>query len=194
MQLSLVTAPAETPLSLAEAKAHLRVRTAAEDDLIAALIAAATAHFDGRAGVLGRALVTQTWDIRLNRFGWRPCDAVELPLPPLQSVTHVKYLDGSGSEITMPSTDYVVETGHFFGRIRPAYSLTWPVPRAESGAVRIRFVAGYGAAASVPEPLKHAIRLLLGHWWINREAVGEAKGPHAFAVDALTLPYRVMTA
>jgi len=195
MDLSLVSAAAEPPVSLAEAKQHLRVLTGDEDALITALVLAATAHLDGRAGILGRALVTQTWDLRLDcfpRFQWGA--RIELPMPPLQSVTSIKYLDDTGTETTIDPGDYVVEPGHYLGRIRPAYGLTWPTARDETGAVRIRFVAGYGTAADVPPPIKHAILLLVGHWWINREATGDAKGPHAFAVDALTMPYRVLSA
>lgn len=194
MDLTLVTPPAEPAVSLAEAKGHLRFLTNDQDALIGALVAAATAHLDGRAGILGRSLVTQTWDLRLDRFPRGIGGAIELPLPPLQSVTSVKYLDGAGAEVTLDSAAYVVEPGHYLGRIRPAYGQTWPTARDETGAVRIRFVAGYGAAAAVPPPIKQAILLLAGHWWINREAVGDAKGPHAFAVDALTFPYRVLAA
>lgn len=187
MDLTLVSAPAEVPVSLAEAKSHLRVLTADEDALITSLVLAATAHLDGRSGILGRALVTQTWELRLDGFP----DCLELPLPPLQSVTSIKYLDDTGTETTLDPSAYVVESGHYFGRIRPAYGLTWPVPRDESGAVRVRFVAGYGGAAAVPAPVRHAILLLVGHWWINREAAGEEQFVHPFAVDALTLPFRV---
>jgi uncharacterized phiE125 gp8 family phage protein len=189
MHLSLATAPVELPLSLAEAKAHLRVLTSNQDGLITGLISAASAHLDGRSGILGRALVTQTWDVRFDRFSG--CGAMELPMPPLQSVTHVKYLDDAGVETTLDPSQYVVETGHMVGRIRPAYGLTWPFARCESGAVRIRFVADHGDAGAVPQPIKQAMLLLVGHWWINREAVGDAQGPHAFAVDALTMPYRI---
>ena len=192
MFLSLVTAAAEQPVTLAEAKAHLRVLTTDEDSLIGALVAAAAAHLEGRSGVLGRALVTQTWDVRFDRFPFAGNNGrIELPLPPLQSVTSVKYLDFTGTEVTLAADQYAVDTGHMIGRLRPAYGLTWPSTRDEDGAVRIRFVAGYGSASAVPTPIKQAILLLVGHWWINREAAGDAKGPLAFAVDALTTPYRI---
>ena len=189
MDLRLISPPAEAPVSLAEAKAHLRYLAGDQDALISSLVLAATAHLDGRSGILGRAVVTQTWELRLDRFPAR----IELPLPPLQSVTSIVYLDDTGSETTLDPAAYVVEPGHYHGRIRPAYGLTWPVPRDESGAVRIRFLAGYGDASDVPAPLKHAILLLVGHWWLNREAAGEEQFAHPMAVDALTLPYRVLS-
>jgi uncharacterized phiE125 gp8 family phage protein len=194
MDLTLVAPPAAAPVSLAEAKAHLRVLGTAEDMLIGALVTAATAHFDGRQGVLGRSLVTQTWEVRYNAFPGVPRGRMELPLPPLQSVVSIKYLDGLGTETTLDPAAYVVEPGHHTGRVRPSYGLTWPTARDEDGAVRIRFIAGYGGKEAVPSPIKQAILLLVGHWWINREAVGDAKGPHAFAVDALTNPYRMWAA
>lgn len=194
MDLTLVTAADELPVTLAEAKAHLRVLNTADDTYISGLILAATAHLDGRSGVLGRSLVTQTWDLRCNAFPCGTRGRIELPLPPLQSVTSVKCLDGTGTEQTLDSAAYVVEPGHIFGRIRPAYGLTWPATLDDDGAVRIRFVAGYGAASDVPAAIKHAILLLVGHWWVNREAVGDVKGPVAMTVDALVAPYRIWPA
>ena len=191
MWLSLAT-PAETPpVTLAEAKAHLRVLASDQDGLISVLVMAATAHLEGRNGILGRALVTQTWDMRIDCFPRRHAGRIELPMPPLQSVTWIKYLDGEGVEQTLANTEYTVDAQHMIGRVRPAYGKQWPVALDDEGAVRIRFVAGYGAADVVPVPIKQAILLLVGHWWINREAVGQAGGPHALAVEALTSPYRI---
>jgi len=126
--------------------------------------------------------------MRIDCFPWR---RIELPMPPLQSVTSLKYIDDAGVEQTMPTADYVVDAQHMIGRIRPAHGTQWPSTLDDEGAVRITFVAGYGAAGAVPQPIKQAILLLVGHWWINREAVGEAGGPHALAVEALTQPFRV---
>lgn len=187
MHLTLVTPPAAPPVSLDEAKAHLRYLKADQDGTVAALIAAATAHLEGRSGVLGRAFVTQTWELRRANF----CPAIELPLPPLQSVVSVKYIDCNGTEVTIDPDDYVVDTGSMRGAIRPAWGAVWPATRGDVDGVRIRFVAGYGDAAAVPDPLKHAIKLLVGEWWTTREASGEPRAALPFAVDALTLPYRV---
>lgn len=191
MYLAPVTAAAELPVTRAEAKAHLRVDGTDEDSLIDALIAAATSHLEGRNGVLGRALVTQTWDYRVDGFPGAGSGWIELPLPPLQSVTSVKYLDETNTEQTLDAARYVVETGHVHGYVRPAYGLTWPGTLDEANAVRIRFVAGFGAATAVPQPLKHAILLLVGHWFVNREAVGAAGAPMPIAVDALCQPFRI---
>lgn len=192
MDLTLITPPAAAPVSLAEAKVHLRVLNTAEDTLITALIEAAAAHLGGRDGILGRALVTQTWELRLASFGCAPDAGIDLPLPPLRSVVSVKYIDDAGVEQTVASGDYVVETGRRVGRVRPAYGKTWPAPRAEPGAVRIQFEAGYGAASAVPAPIRHAMLLLIGHWWVHKTPVMESGNMSApYAVDALAMPYRV---
>lgn len=188
MYLERTTAPAATPVTLAEAKAHVRYAASDSDDLITALIQAATTHLEGRNGILGRALITQTWEWRVDYF---PA-CLEVPLPPLQSVTSVKYLDDNGVEQTLDPSAYVVEAHHRNGRIRPVYNTIWPTTRPESGAVRIVFVAGYGDAAAVPQPIKHAILLLVGHWWFNREAVGDPMTPVPLAVEALTNPFRIL--
>lgn len=193
MWLSPITPAASKPVSLAEAKAHLRYMRTDQDALIEGLIGSATEHLEGRNGILGRALVTQTWEVRLDCFPSRHRGRIELPMPPLQSVTSVKYIDTAGVERTLTSgTDYVTDAQHMIGRIRPAYGKTWPHTIDDEGAVRITFVAGYGDAAAVPNGIRQAILLLVGHWWLNREAVGQAGGPHALAVEALTMPYRIM--
>jgi uncharacterized phiE125 gp8 family phage protein len=192
MWLNLVTPPTEPPVSLAEAKANLRYTASDQDAFIGALVTAATAHLEGRTGILGRALVTQTWETRIDRFPCRYGGRIELPLPPLQSVDWIKYVNDAGTLVTIDPGDYVVDAQHIIGRIRPAYGKTWPIPRCEDGAVRVQFKAGYGGGAAVPQPIKQSILMLVAHWWLNREAVGQAGGPHAFAVEALTMPFRVV--
>jgi uncharacterized phiE125 gp8 family phage protein len=191
VSLVAVTPPVSYPVSVAEAKAQLNYAGSDQDTLIGSLIATATLHLEGRAGVLGRALLTQTWEMRIDQFPRSTRGRIEIPLPPLQSVTFVRYIDDTGSEATLDPALYTVETWHPMPRIRPAYGHVWPTARDEDSAVRIRFVAGYGTAADVPAPIKHAILLLVGTWFRDREATGEMTKPLAMGVDALTNPYRV---
>jgi uncharacterized phiE125 gp8 family phage protein len=192
MWLRLLTLPAETPLSLAEAKAHLRVDHADEDGLITALIEAATRHLDGRDGILNRALVTQDWEYRIAAFP--ACGAIKLPFPPLQSVTAVSYVDAAGAVQTLPSSDYVVDTATYEGQIRRAFGIAWPATRCEEHAVRVTFKAGYGTASAVPAPIKQAMKFMIGHFYENREAVGEAAFAELpMAVRYLLGPYRVLS-
>ena len=96
MILKRIAAPAAEPVSLATAKAHLRVTHTAEDALIPLYISAAVSKLDGKDGLLGRAMITQDWQLSLDSC---PCDgAIELPLPPLQEVTFVKYFDSDNAE------------------------------------------------------------------------------------------------
>jgi len=172
MGLMLVTPPAEEPVSLADAKAHLRVDISDDDALIATLIKAARELFENYTR---RALVTQTWDLVLDAF---PAEReLELPRPPLQSVTSITYKEADGSVQTFPTSEYVVDTSGMFGRVVLKSASTWPsVQLWPAGAVTVRFVAGYGGASGVPQAAKHAILLMVAYWYENREAVAVQPG------------------
>ena len=196
MWLNLTSAPAETPVSLAEAKAHLRVLHSHEDALITALIGAVTSHLDGRFGALGRCLVTQGWEYRTHCFP--ACGRIEIPLPPLVSVTAATYVDDAGAVQTLAADQYVVDANTFVGAVRRAYDVTWPVARQEAHAVRIAFTAGYGAAAAVPGPIKQAMLLIIGHLHQNRASVRETTPGSDIvevpqAAEYLLAPYRVQS-
>ena len=169
-QLSLVTPPAVEPVELATAKAHLRVDHSTEDQDIARKIAAARRWAEN---FLARALITQTWRLHLDAF---PFDGspIELPMPPLQSVTHVKYRATDGTLTTWPSASYVVDapSGPTAGRGRlyPAYGETYPTPQDRLSAVEIQFVAGYGdAPEDMPAEVESGLLLRLGDLYVYRE-------------------------
>lgn len=164
MGLTLNAAPATDPLTLAEAKAHLRVTATDEDALITSLITAAT---DSAEIFTGRALVTQTWDLTLDSF---PC-VIEVPKPPLVSVTSITYIDTDGATQTLATTEYTVDTKSEPGRIVPAYGKYWPSTREVPNAVTIRFVAGYGNAAAVPKSIKQGMLMQIEHMFDNRGTV-----------------------
>lgn len=169
--LKIATAPAEEPISLSEAKLHLRVDISDDDDLITSQIVTARRRAEK---IAGRALVTQTWDYVLDAFP--EGDTLEIPKPPLQSITSIKYYDEDGTEYTVDSGDYYVDTYGEPGRVVLKSSATWPsTTLREANGVIVRFVAGYGDAEDVPEEFKQAIYLLVGHFYENREAVSDAK-------------------
>lgn len=210
MAARLVTAPTDYPIELAQAKAHLRVSTSDEDDLILALVAAATTRIEEETR---RALITQTWELNLDYFevpnrelitppvSFRPA-VISLPRPPLQSVSWVTYIDGDQNTVYLydsvgsptETSALLVDTSSQPGRITPAYNGTWPATLDQMNAVAIRYVAGYGPNGdSVPAPLKSAVLLLLGHLYENREAVGESSLVELpLGVRFLLEPYRVM--
>lgn len=184
----LVAAPAVTPISLTEAKAHLDVSYTEKDTLITALIAAATAHLDGWTGILGRCLVTQTWRQDFDRFN----RCLRLPLYPVTSITSVKYDDTEDAEQTITNTNYDLlddDLGAFV-RFKDAYS--FPSIHDDRPAVRVTYVAGYASAAAVPDAIKQAMLLLIRHWFDNPSAVivGTISSPAPMAVDALLAPWR----
>lgn len=190
MQLEIVTPPASEPLTLAEVKAHLRVKHASEDALITALIATARQHLEGLAahdGILGRALITQTVKLTLDAFP--ACGLIDLPRPPLLAVTAITYLDPDAAEQALATSVYAVDTAGLVGRVRRRAGQSWPETLADLGAVAITYTAGYGVAAAVPQPIKQAMLLLIGHWYMSRTPVGVTA--ESFAVEALLAPYRV---
>lgn len=186
----LVTAPTETPITASDAKAHLRVETTADDTLITNLIAAATAHLDGWTGILGRCLVTQTWRQDYDDFA----SCLRLPLAPVASIASVKYTDTDGAEQTVDSANYALRTDELGSYVEFTSDYSFPSLNATSAAVRVAYVAGYGAASVVPQAIKQAMLLLIGAWYENREetaiGVSVAGLPRSVAVDALLSPYR----
>lgn len=190
--------PSVEPVSLAEAKLHLRVDDdiTSDDTLISALISAARQKVEIETR---RALVTQTQVLKMDRFPSGESAVIELPNPPLQSVSAVQYVDQNGDTQTLAAADYIVDTASEPARITPAYNTFWPLTRAQINAVTVTFVAGYAPgsgsptdyAANVPQALKAAIKLLVGHWYENREAVGAVNlKPLPMAVDSLIWNYR----
>lgn len=186
--LRQVTPPAAEPVSLAEAKAWLRLDTDDDDPTVAFLLGAAR---DAVANRVRRALIRATWDLTLDGFpdcwrrplidgrmpetpaGWFPGEtAIVVPLPPLASVTSISYTAADGSSTTLGPSAYKV-TGADPGRITPAYGRSWPTARAEAGSVVVRFVAGYGTtAADVPPAIGLAIRVLVALYYEKREEPG----------------------
>lgn len=191
--LTLVAAPvAGDALSLEDAKHHLRVTWDDENARIEALIQAATAYLDGRDGILGRALMTQTWEYTVDAFP--VCDAIELPLPPVQSITSITYRDVNGNPATFSASDYSLsDDKQWRPRILLAAGASWPGTDGEPEAVTIRAVHGYGdALESVPMPIRQAMLLLIGHWYVSREAVNIST-ELPLSAEALLAPYMLTT-
>ncbi|MDX0897438.1 phage gp6-like head-tail connector protein [Sinorhizobium medicae] len=190
--LKLVTPPADVVVSLAEAKSHLRVFHNDDDAYIDALVETATALLDGADGWLGRALVEQVWQYNIDRF---PCPdsygragRVYIPLAPLMSVDTVEYTktDGTTAAITDFRTFGLGSTQPSY--ILPAVDASWPTTRCEPETARITFTAGY---AEPPVGIKHAILLMVGHWYENREDVSDGNLVEMpLASKALLMPHR----
>jgi len=178
-------APAESILTTAEARAHLRVTSSDEDTYISSLIAAAEAYLDGYSGILGRALVTQTWSQSFD--GFPACGELRLPLGNVQSVSSVSYYDESNNAQTFSS--YSVVTDARGPKLALDADASWPGTYNRPDAVTVTWVCGYGDASDIPEAIIHAAKLLIGQWFDHREAGGE-EGEASFAVSALLKPFR----
>lgn len=164
--LAITTAPAEEPLTLGEAKAHLRVDFDDEDSTITALVASARKRFEEETG---RQLVTAQYRMRIDRLPTGN-GIILIPKAPLQSIETLSYVDVDGDTQTLTeNTDFVVETDREPGRIRLAYNKTWPACRKQPNAATIDFTAGYGAAVAVDELIKDALRLTIGANYEFRE-------------------------
>jgi uncharacterized phiE125 gp8 family phage protein len=140
---------------------------------------------------LMRSLITQTWEIWLDEW---PEDPYEVRYPPLISVTSIKYYDTDNTEYTMDAADYYVDTTSEPGRIGLAYGCTWPSETLRPiNGIKITISAGYGAAATdVPQAIRHAILLLIGHMYENREmvmATGAIPKEIPMSYKALLAPY-----
>lgn len=181
----LVTAPAEEPITLAEAKAQLRMTDDDDATDLPNLIAQAR---DWCEQYCGRAFVTQTRQLVMDTFP----TAIQLDMPPAASVTSIQYLDADNTLQTVTSSEYILDLYNEPGWVQPAYGYSWPSTYSEINAVRVQFVCGYGDATAVPPAIKAAIRLLIGSMDAIREntIVGAPIGEVPLGVKALLAPYR----
>jgi len=156
------------------------------DPILNILIAAARQHAET---LLKRYLITQTIDYYMDCF-----DSWEIKLPPLQSVSAITYVDTDGTTQTIDAADYLVDAVSVPARITPAYGETWPTPRTQNNAVKIRFIAGYGAASAVPQCIKNWMLLRIKQIYDQQGMVNVgnivSEFPYSF-VDGLLDPEKV---
>jgi uncharacterized phiE125 gp8 family phage protein len=160
----LILSSSAAPITVADAKRHLRIDGSDDDATLASLIPPAVEWLQAETR---QQLAPATYRLTLDRF---PAGRdIVLPRPPLQSVTEVRFVQ-DGDELPLESYAYTVSpSGSKPGRIslNPGYS--WPATDDVHGSVRIDFVAGY-SAGEVPTLLKQGVLLLVGHWHEHREA------------------------
>lgn len=194
--LKVVSEPEDWPITLEDAKRHLRID---EDDTdydeeIEMLIEAAVSYVDGPNGFLGRALVEQTWDAFFDC--WPSANYFEIPLPPLIEVEGVYYNSGNG-EIEL--NNYSVDDASQPARIYLSMNASWPtLPVNSRSAIRVRFRAGYLDKSSpplmnVPFAIRSAILLYIGDLFTHKEnqVVGQAVSKLPWASEQLLRPHRV---
>lgn len=187
--LVVITPPSIEPVSLADAKTHLRVNFTDDDNYISGLITTARVRAEA---FLSRTLITTTYDLYFDKFP--SGSSIALRQPPIQSVTSVKYTDRNGvvRQLT-ENVDYVVDERNDPGWVLLAENASWPETKETVNAVVIRYVAGYGAAASsVDQRVVLAIKHLVTLWYESRLPIITgttlARMPHT--AEALLRPLR----
>jgi len=181
-------APAVEPVTNAEVKRHIAYADTDRDADIDAMIEAARTAIEEN---IGRALITSTWQLKLDEFPGGGAD-VMLPMPPLQSVTSITYTDVDGNSQTFAAAKYVVDTFAEPARIALAADQTWPSTYGEINVVTVEFVAGFGDASSdVPAPIVSAVKMLAGDLLDNAEAQVMVQLKENPAIARLLEPYRI---
>ena len=181
---ALVTPPAVLPVSLAEAKLHLRVDASSEDDLIDLYLQTAVDYLDGYSGLLGKAIITQTWRQTFDDFLY----PLRLPLV-ASSITSLTYVNTAGSTVTLDSASYVLRRDALGSYVEPVETADWPATGLELAAVNVTFVSG-AALADVPAAIRTLILLLVGGFYANRESAGPIALPENGAVGLLIARHR----
>ncbi|ADJ24768.1 phiE125 gp8 hypothetical protein [Hyphomicrobium denitrificans ATCC 51888] len=186
MDYSFTVSGGSDPVTLAEAKAQMRVLHSNEDALIERIISAASRHVENR---IGRNLVKRTVTYKREGFP-RGGVPVVLPRPPVISITSITFVDPKGDTITLSPNDYFLAASLIEYWVLP--KTAWPLAARGIPSVTIVYESGYGAMDSdVPEDLRHAVLLLVQHFYAHRSAVME--GPAVvtpMAVDALIEPHK----
>jgi uncharacterized phiE125 gp8 family phage protein len=176
MVMTRLTAPTVEPVTLTEAKAHLRVTTTSEDALISSLIASAREEVEAATGI---ALITQDWRLYLD--AWPSSGVVRLTKHPVQQVNLVTVYDHAGAPTSStPSAAYLDRASRPARFARPD---TTGSPSAAMNGIEIDFRAGFGSTGvDVPDGLKRAILLLVSFWFEHR-GTGQSSGQDAVWPD-----------
>ena len=188
--LTRQTGPAVEPVTLSEAKAHLRVDGTDSDAEIAAMISAAREWCEQ---YLDRTLVHTQWVMRFDRFPVDGTQDIELPRPPMvasgaNTAVSLSYTLEGGATATYGTSSYRVDRHSTPGAVKTNYAGTWPPHLQDDNSISVTWWAGYGASGSdVPRAIRHAMLMLVAHWYENRSTVlvGSISKPLEFAVESL---------
>jgi len=187
----------DRPISVADAKEHLRIVDTTEDDAyVGQLVDAATTWCEDYCD---RTFADKQYTVAFDDFfGTR----IELPRPPVRlnavssgATVSISYVNTSGATQTLTfsqsaTQEFRLDRDHVPALVYPLYLGVWPSVRLDDKSVQITYLAGYGGSANVPTPAKHAIKMLVGHWYLSREAVGSAGQNVPMGVAALLEPLK----
>ncbi|MEQ1578440.1 MAG: head-tail connector protein [Hyphomicrobium sp.] len=189
MALVLTSGPTLEPVTVAEAKAHLRLDGNAEDALVASLILTSRLHIEA---ALGFALISQSWTLFLD--AWPDAALVVFPIRPVLSIGSVRVISAEGVQTVLPPSDYLLDGASLTPRLVRTGS-TWPVPGKAANGIEIALTAGFGPAATdVPAPIRHALMMLVTHWYEHRDPIeiGASSSNIPKTISDLLMPYRAV--
>jgi uncharacterized phiE125 gp8 family phage protein len=172
--LTRVTDAAGEALSLTDLKDQLRITEAGDNDTILLMIRAARTSVEK---YINQTLIESTYKYELDSWPVAKSGLICLPMGPISSIQSVKYFDGADVQQTLNAADYEFDT---VGRLRPISTKVWPATYDRLNAIEVAYTAGLAHAGKLEEDIKHAIRLMVGHYDKNRE--------NSAAVQVLEIP------
>jgi uncharacterized phiE125 gp8 family phage protein len=171
--LTRQTQPAVEPVTLSEAKAHCRIDTSTDDAYVSSIITAAREWCEQ---YLDRSLVHTQWVMRFDRFPPDGTMDIELPRPPMATTgtataVALTFTFENGTTSTYSTASYRVDRDGVPGTVKTLYGQTWPPHLQDDNAISVTWWGGYGASGtSVPAAIRHAILMLVAHWYESRQA------------------------
>lgn len=202
--LVIHTEPASEPITLAEAKAYLRIDSSGDDALINSLIVAARKLCEEH---MQRAIITQTLQLfidtteEIDQPLWEGMrtgpylnyhkNYIDLPMPTVTAVTHIKTYDDSDSSTTFASSNYYLDNARQPARVVLRTGSTFPTALRVANAIEVKYVTGYANANSVPAPIKFSIYQVLTYLYEHRGDMYEGKTSLPITANKLLAPYVV---
>lgn len=189
--LKLITAPTVEPVTLTEVKEQAVIGVTTDDTLLTRLISVARAEAEG---ITKRSLAPTTWEVVLDTW---PRWEIRLPRGPVTAVSSVKYYDEDGVEQTLSTSIYEADLDSLVARVQPRDGEEWPDVDVMANAIRIRYTAGWSAAAC-PVEIKQWIMVRVASLYAQRESFLAGSNAPAVVpmprnfVDALLDPYTVV--
>lgn len=188
MALLMTSGPAVEPISLAEAKAHLRVDGDADDPLITSLITTSRLQIETALSI---ALIAQTWSYFVDALP--ASGTIALPLRPVLSLDSVRLNQDDGGITTIPPATFTLDGLSNPPRVLQRQSWSASVPPRKTNAIEFSMTAGFSsAAASVPAPIRQALLQLVAHWYEHRDPseIGSSAARIPPAVSQLLAPWQ----
>lgn len=177
---AVTSAAASEPITLAEAKVQVGILDEpGYDSALNSFIASARAHVEAYCGT---PIASRTVTVKCDSFD----DFAKFPVVPLVSVSSVSYIDAAGDTQTLATSVYEVRSDGLTASLVLKYGQVWPSVQPGS-RITVTAIVGYSA---VPADVKHALLLLITHWFANREAADSAMAPIPMGVDALLANHR----